>query len=295
MKFGKTIRYLRRAKRGRNILLTGVPRSGTTLTSRLLSEAPDTVALNEPLAQEYFPSATIAQRNIMQQCESFRKSIYFDGRAPARTTQGKITDNAYSPTLSGNTRKRIVERTLLSFDKKLAPDFTLILKHCAEFSLLLPALEKEIEVFAQIRNPLAVLASWQTVNIPVSRGKVAKSARLNASFHQALEEQGDDLLKRQLFILDWYYQRYLGFPTSHIIRYEQLIAEPQTTLTAITPAAEAHSYAPLQLQNNNPMYRELPIAELAAALLNAGGAYLHFYHKNDILTLAQELQSHGKQ
>ena len=56
MKFGKTIRYLRRAKRGRNILLTGVPRSGTTLTSRLLSEAPDTVALNEPLAQEYFPS-----------------------------------------------------------------------------------------------------------------------------------------------------------------------------------------------------------------------------------------------
>jgi hypothetical protein len=33
-----------------NVVLTGLPRSGTTLVCRLLNKLPDTVALHEPLS-----------------------------------------------------------------------------------------------------------------------------------------------------------------------------------------------------------------------------------------------------
>jgi hypothetical protein len=43
--------------RKRNVVLTGLPRGGTTLTCRLLNQLPDTVALHEPIAPGRFVGA----------------------------------------------------------------------------------------------------------------------------------------------------------------------------------------------------------------------------------------------
>ena len=40
---------------GRNVILAGIPRSGTTLVVRLLNELPDAVALHEPMQVSKLP------------------------------------------------------------------------------------------------------------------------------------------------------------------------------------------------------------------------------------------------
>lgn len=54
-----------------DIILTGVPRSGTTLACLLLSKLPDVVALNEPMRTARFRSIRIEK----QLSSSFRLAV----------------------------------------------------------------------------------------------------------------------------------------------------------------------------------------------------------------------------
>lgn len=267
-----------------DILLTGIPRSGTTLACRLLSEVQDVVALNEPMWPDQFTTRLESIQAILETCNKLRASLLTKGIGIARTTSGNITDNAYSETKDG--RKRVVERGPIRFDKKLNPDFKLILKHNAEFTLLLPELKESFEVFAIIRNPLALLGSWASVNVPVSRGKVAKSAKLLPEFHQQIEEI-DGLLAKQLFIMDWYFSQYEDFPEDHIIKYEDIIA---TKGGALSPIAGKdvldHS---LEGRNTSSLYDAKFLVEASDALINSEGAYWSYYQKEDVIALLEEM------
>ena len=55
-------------------------------------------------------------------------------------------------------------------DRHLTPGFDLVVKHNALFTALLPDLLSAFPVYGIVRNPLAVLASWNAVNLPVKQG-----------------------------------------------------------------------------------------------------------------------------
>ena len=57
------------------ILLTGLPRSGTTLTCALLNECPGTVALAEPLRLERHGDRDRALREINDFIEQARRQL----------------------------------------------------------------------------------------------------------------------------------------------------------------------------------------------------------------------------
>jgi hypothetical protein len=259
----------------RDILLTGIPRSGTTLACRLLCDFSQTIALNEPMDRDQFDNPTVAFKNIKNHFQIFRKSLVEDGSARARTSEGRITDNAFTP--DNIKRERIVKRSEIIFDKKLNPDFTLIMKHCAEFTLLIPELLKEFEIYALIRNPLAVLSSWASVDVPVSRGKVAKAAKLNPLFHEELEKQGENILDRQLFILSWYFGQYDFLPKDHIIRYEEMIQSPEDILSPIANNKYEAISSELKNKNTSNYYDRNRMKTLAKALLNSDGNYWKYY------------------
>lgn len=286
----KAISFARHAKRGRNIILTGVPRSGTTLICRLLCEPPNMIALNEPMDRQFFPSPTVAKDAIADHFHQFRRSLYFNQRALARTNDGKIVDNAFAEDKAED-RSRVISRTEVVFTKSLSPDFTLLMKHCAEFTLILPALQDHYSIFAVIRNPLAILASWHSVDVPVSRGKVAKSARLNPDFHARLNELPDDLLTRQLFILSWYFEQYQQLPEQQIIRYEELIADPAKTLGQMVKESSDFSFKPLENRNSNRLYQAIDFTLLVERLLASEGAYWAFYDRKAVKDLAQQMQA----
>lgn len=266
-----------------NKILTGIPRSGTTLACRLLSQMPNVIALNEPLEPNQFPDRKSALINVKQKFADFRQSLLKDGMATARTKGGKLTDNAYDS--EGETRKMILQRSEVYFDKELSPDFDLFLKHNAGFSLLMPEIFDVFPCYALIRNPLAILGSWRSVNVPVSRGRVAKSKKLLPKFHNDIESH-IGLLEKQLFILSWYFNQFSTLPMRNIIRYEDLIESNGQILQALTSGIYDLK-EDLQSKNHNPVYDDDLIIQLGEALLNSDGAYWKYYDKVDVENLLE--------
>jgi len=272
----------------KNIILTGVPRSGSTLACKLLCELPDVIGLNEPLSPELFPDRSTALVSIDQSFAKFRKSLYKKGLAPVRSKDGSITDNAYSQT-EGGKRQKVLRRTEVHFDKPLSKDFTLVMKHCAEFSLLFPELTEKYTCFANIRNPLALLGSWNSVQVPVSRGKVAKSRKVLPQFHAQLEAI-EELHDKQLYILSWYFGQFDLLPPERIIRYEELINGNGQILSQIT-GAEVQLKEKLQSRNHSKLYDEKLIIRLAEKLQQSEGAYWKYYSKSDVEKLLNQYLS----
>jgi hypothetical protein len=86
-----------------NIVLTGLPRSGTTLACRLLNTLPDTVALHEPIAPGKFADAE-DESAVLEGVERFfrrmRRMIRREKVALSKNVGGKIPDNAYEQSRS---------------------------------------------------------------------------------------------------------------------------------------------------------------------------------------------------
>lgn len=269
--------------KGNNIILTGTPRSGTTLVCRLLCECDHVIALNEPMDPEMFPDRAGAFSAVDRAFSTFRKSLRAKGTARARVTDGKVTDNAYSET-SGE-RKRVVRREEIRFDKPLGHDFLLAMKHCSEFTLLLPELANRYPVYAFVRNPLALLGSWQSVQIAVSRGQLSKASRLNPDLNTEISAR-PDLLDRQLFIMDWYFKNYRQLPEDRVIRYEDLMLTNGRLLERITGAGVPGWT--LQDRNASLLYDPGRMVILAEALLARSGAWLDHYDRSDMESLLQQ-------
>ena len=64
---------------GPNILITGVPRSGTTLTCYLLHQLPNVIALNEAIRVGQLRTIPKAYQGIQQFLSNSRDSLYYDG------------------------------------------------------------------------------------------------------------------------------------------------------------------------------------------------------------------------
>lgn len=274
------------AKGGRDVILTGVPRSGTTLACRLLSDYPDVIALNEPLARELFPDKATALSHIDASFRNFRRSLLRQGVAIARVgEEGRPVDNAYSE--ASGQRERVISRQEIRFDKHLAQDFTLIMKHCAEFTLLLPELLERYPVYAIIRNPLASLNSWASVDIPASRGRIAKAGKLAPPLHARLESL-PTLLEKQLHILDWYFSQFALLPAERIIRYETVM---ETHGRALDPIAgrELPQRAALASRNTSALYDRDLALRLGESLLGSQGAYWNFYTPEEVEALMDHM------
>ena len=82
----------------RDVVLTGLPRSGTTLVCRLLNTLPDTVALHEPIAPGKFAEMADDQA-VLEGVERFfgrmRRMTRREKVAVSKNVGGKMINNAY--------------------------------------------------------------------------------------------------------------------------------------------------------------------------------------------------------
>src|SRR3954469_15466930 len=80
----------------RNVLITGTPRSGTTLLCSLLNKVPDVVALHEPMNVWEFPNCkdAAAVADVIERfCAESRTSLREHGYALSKHVKGNIPDN----------------------------------------------------------------------------------------------------------------------------------------------------------------------------------------------------------
>jgi len=242
-----------------NIVLTGIPRSGTTLTCYLLNKLPNTVALNEPIAYRHIEPLSNYQEMCAYICrffEQMRDSIYHHKIAESKTVNGKITDNMASEQFGkGSTTREWVassEDKKFFIEKELTKDFLLIIKKPVIFTMVLEQLIQYFPVYAIIRNPLSVLASWSNVPLDIREGR-SPAEKWDTMLARNLAQQPDQIA-RQLYLLSWYYEKYHRYlPTNAILRYEDIIAFGGQTLSMITPKASQLNES-LENKNLNQLY-----------------------------------------
>lgn len=260
----------------RDLVLTGVPRSGTTLCCRLLNQAPETVALVEPMPVQTLPvQPAQAVAEIAAFFAQSRQRLLAEGRATSQQIAGQGTDNFFDADRRDGLRVRKAQLGEVQVGKPLSPQFTLAIKHNAAFTALLPALLPVFDCVAVVRNPLAVLASWSTVDLPVRQGRLPAGERFDPELTARLDAQ-PDVLERQCLLLDWLFSRFASvLPAARIVRYEDVVASQGQALTAATGVALPA--LPLQSRNASALYAADDARRFAQRLQQDDGAWRAFY------------------
>lgn len=220
-------------------LIAALPRSGSTLLCTLLSKAPNTLALAEPLRSQRFADPEAAWAQVDRMVPVFREQILTEKRAPMRTSGGnKATDNFMkTPKAGEGPRPSEAKLQLVDVVQDLTPDFTLYLKHPTLFTALIPtAAGRPYRMVGLVRAPLAVLASWETVMLSVREGRATAAEKLHPDLKSYLDD-APSRYGRQARLMEWFLQRMAQLPRQAVIRYEDLIARPQETLAQWQPGA----------------------------------------------------------
>ena len=277
----------------RTWLLSGVPRSGTSLCCRLAGELPDTVALSEPIRRKAVGGMETprgACLRIGEFAEQARARLLTERRAPTVQVEGRLDDNRSASRYTDSGLRRLrAEWGEIAIDKPLSARFALLIKHNALFAALLPHLVESFSCLALVRNPLAVLASWQTVDLPVSRGRIPAGEELDPALHRALNRE-PDLLRRQIIVLDWFFRHYsTHLASADIIRYEDVVESGGLVLYRRLGHAEALPVA-LKSSNDSALYAGPIIDKLLDALLETGGHWIRFYTPGDCAQVAERIR-----
>ena len=278
-------------------LLSGIPRSGSSLCCRLAAGLPDFVALSEPIAREASSKAETADAAcdlIAAFVAQTRARALSAGRVPTIHVDGRLDEDRVARAPNGDTlRERRGERGEVEVGASLSPAFGLLVKHNALFAALMAELPLRFPCLAIVRNPVAVLASWRTVDLPVGRGRVPAAEQFDGELRRALDRE-HDVLRRQIAVLNWFYRQYrTHLSAAAVIRYEDLVASDGATLyRALGHAAPAPER--LVSRNANPVYDQADVETVLSAVLDADRAWAPFYDEADCVAVAQAIRSgHG--
>jgi hypothetical protein len=272
-----------------NILITGTPRSGTTLTCHLLNKLPNVVALDTPMRPIEMQGPDGTCKSVERFCEEQRRSILERKTAVSQEAGGAVVDNAAGTTRTADgLREKVVAKGEIIIDKDLSPDFTLVIKQLGTFTALLDQLVTGFLVYAVVRNPLPTLASWNTVTFPIRRGRVPNAEHFERGLRAQLKAI-EDVLDRQIYLLGWFHERLRHcLPEDAIIRYEAIVETGGKALAVVVPAAAALD-EPLQSQNTSALYDRETMLRIGERLLESEGAYWNSYSKESVERLLGEL------
>ena len=275
---------------GRNIVLTGIPRGGTTLACKLLEGCVDTVALFEPMDVNALPprDRPAAIATICDFFDQVRARALHDSVVPSKQVDGLLPDNLFAKPDPAGHRAMLAKPGFIALDPRPAPGFTLVIKQNAAFTALLPELASAFRAIAVVRHPLAVLASWNSIYLPVSHGRLPAGERLDPDLAAELDAESD-LLARQLCVIEWFFSRFDRFlPASQVLRYEEMIASRGESLRACA-GVHGGPVAELAERNANRACDPDLVRRAANALLERGGSWERWYPRPDMPAAARRI------
>ena len=140
-----------------------------------------------------------------------------------------------------------------------------------------------------VRNPLSVLASWQTVDLPVHRGRIPAGEELDRDLHRALERE-PEVLGRQLIVLDWFFGRFHAhLDPANILRYEDVVESGGRAMFHRLDHAGARPVE-LRSRNESALHDDVMIDALLARLPDTGGHWTRFYRREDCERVADGIR-----
>jgi len=254
---------------------------------RLLNSIPDVVALVEPL--DFASNSSTSGPEIVEWIDGFvdsvSRGIVERGCAITHHRNGEVPDNMFEEKRGRDgLRKANTVRGEIRIDKPVTDSFLLVLKHPTPFTALLGGLRLRYRCFAAVRNPLALLASWNSIEAPIEQGHIPGAERFDGVLRANLRVL-DNKLDRQLRILSWHFETYLQYlPRTGIIRYEDVVGSGGQCLSVI---ADGFGVSPDNIEDRNVrLVAESPYSkDLALRLLDSSGAYWQVYSKESVQSL----------
>ena len=264
--------------RGRDFLITGIPRSGTTLLTSTLAQVPNFVALSEPPQLSQFRRAKLEPgayiENLADLLDKLRGDILAGRPVPNRFERGSATlaSNYFRRSAAGSSKTYEVREEVHGV---LGDSFSLFVKNNAQFTALLPYLSARYPVIATLRDPIACLLSWRSLDLSISHGRQPGGERFSAELQRI--GRLPDLLQRQVRILDWYFGQYwLHREQIQVLKYEDFVARPEV-LRGLVPLPEAHRLPALTSMNRRPEYNHAEADGLRELIRRETEYVRHFY------------------
>jgi hypothetical protein len=268
-----------------NCILTGIPRSGTSLVCSLLNKLDNTLALVEPLDMSVFLRCenTEARKRFLDDYFKCTRKIFLATKQ-VRCLDFEGEGNTFVTNGSG-ARENLIKGYRDEFvTRSMGADFKLIIKHPNAFTALLGELIVFYPCFAVVRNPVSVIASWSTLVHPLRDGRAPMAEAFDLRLADKLSSL-TDTLARQVCLVNWYFEIYARLLRPvNVIRYEDIISSQGGCLVRIVPEANCFSEA-LSSRNASQIYSKELMATVADKLLVVGGAWQGFYSDIELNSL----------
>jgi len=269
----------------RSIVVTGIPRGGTTLLGSLISSLENSYCISEPMAiEEQLHLSTTAEEFLGRTRAYFadqRTRIMTTGKAVNRITKdGRPVTNYFRRI--GN--KAMVNEYIEALEPVIVRDenFTLAVKHNAHFLSILPHLcnAPDISVIGILRHPIPTILSWRSLNLPISKGRLPSGEKFWAELFKVASSEQDVLLK-QVMIYELIVTRLLAFREHlHLLSYESLVNDPgQLNILLNQKYIESATF---QSSNRNKEYNWKEVQKVRAVLNSHAPNTLRLYSMDDL-------------
>ncbi len=227
-----------------HVILTGLPRAGSSSLGALIDGLPDQLYLNSP---EWHWS--IAGRLLMPlpMCKWLVGEFYWQHKLASEGAQLRdYREPDGSPLFDGGMIHPLSPPPPGMIRRnELTPSFTLTMRHTTLYTALLPHLVhfEHFRILAVVRNPIDILLSWQ--NHPQQVPAIDSPRALESLWPEAHSVAASLLppLEKQVQLVELFFQRYLELKDFiEIIRYEDLAANPSLASALYeTPALSIHA------------------------------------------------------
>lgn len=230
-------------------------------------------------------------RDIARFAEDQRRSLLLRGTALSKHVAGNVSGSLRVQETRDDTgaRPSRVEAGMIGLGQPEVEDFTLAIKEPVMFTAMLSHIRLHFPVFAIVRNPLAVLGSWESMPWRTLRlGQLGIRAELAPEIYRRLTRSSDPV-ERRIEMLTWYFERFTALlPRERVIRYEDIIASGGSALSGIVASA-AGLNVELQAREATSIYDLAHLRAVGCKLLEREHAPWELYYPRGVEDLLESL------
>ena len=236
----------------KDVIVTGIPRGGTTLSAALLDNLDNAICLSEPSWQSRWFKRITDVNKVTELVVNDYKKIRSDiiENKPIkdfRNENGTPITNYFNKNKNGNRENVRIQREV-TFQVE-DTNFLLGMKHNAHYTSILPQLIETdfFSIIAIVRHPVPTIMSWKSLNIPISNGRLPHGEPFWKELRDITRSK-DKSLVPLVAIYDLFCQRYLSLSKDiHLLKYEEIIKNP-----LVFEELTGHSYKEkVKLSNRN--------------------------------------------
>jgi hypothetical protein len=221
-----------------DLIITGIPRSGTSLAGAIIDQLPNAVCLSEPEHQvDLMEAADTAEKFVTHlgaDFDAIRQTLLVGGTVLDRRGDGGRPVTNYFGRRTPEGQRGVAYAVMPISRKGISPDFLLAIKHNALYAGVLPEITRNtrFRVVAIVRDPVSVLLSLRSLELPMSRGRLPAAERFWPEMAK-LTRTEMDLTDKQICICDLLCRRFAEPARGvTVVRYESFVADPAVLMAA---------------------------------------------------------------